>query len=87
MPGNERYILYSHELSTDKVANAIRAKYSALKTRVPLPSDKDAFLPPTKFDKSKADKAFGTDWGGWEEAVYAIVDDILRYEKEHSFLK
>jgi hypothetical protein len=87
VPGNERYILYSHDLSTDKVANAIRVKYPALRARIPSPSGKDAFSPPTKFNKSKADKVFGTDWRGWEESVYAIVDDILKYEKAHGIAK
>lgn len=87
VPGNERYILYSHSLSTDKVANAIRAKYPALRGRVPLPSGKDAFSPPANFNKSKTDKVFGTDWRGWEEPVYAIVEDILRYEKAHGIAK
>jgi hypothetical protein len=83
VPGNERYIIYSHSVSTDMVANAIRAKYPALRSRIPVPSEKDTLSPPTKFDKTKADRVFGTDWSGWEDAVFAVVDDILRYEKEH----
>jgi len=68
VPGNERYIIYSHDVSTDKVANAIRAKYPALRTRIPAPTEKDSFSPQTKFDKSKADGVFGTDWRGWKKA-------------------
>lgn len=83
VPGNERYILFSHNVTTDKVANAIRAKYPTLKARIPPPTGRDSFSPPTKFDKSKADKVFGTNWRGWEDAVFEIVDDILRSEKEH----
>jgi hypothetical protein len=87
VPGNERYLLYSHDVSTAKIANAIRAKYPALRARIPPPSDKDYFSPPTTFDRSKANKVFGTDWKGWEGAVYDTVDDILRSEKEYGIAK
>lgn len=87
VPGNERYIIYSHDVSMDKFAKAIRERYPALRARVPPPSDIDSWSPPTKFDKSKADKVFGTNWRGWEEALYDLVDDILRSEKEQGIAK
>lgn len=87
VPGNERYILYSHNLNTGNVANAIRTKYPHLEARIPLPSEKDKFSSPTRFDISKANKVFGTNWDRWEDAVFAIVDDILRSEKEQGISK
>lgn len=87
VPGNKRYLLYSHNVGADKIANAIRAKYPSLKARIPQPDEKVASSTLTKFDNSKANEVFGTDWSRWEEAVFAIVDDILRYEKEQSIAK
>lgn len=81
VPGNERYLTWSHNVSANKIANVIRAKYPSLRARVPLPEGDDQAPPSAKFDKSKADKVFGTDWKSLEESVYAVVDDILRYEE------
>jgi hypothetical protein len=81
------FILYAHNVTTDKFANAIRAKYPELRTRVPQPSAANTWTPPTKFDKSKADKVFGTDWRAWEDAPYDVVDDIIKSEKEYGVAK
>lgn len=81
VPGNTRYIMYSHNISANQIARAIRAKYPSLKARIPIPRSDDAAPATAKFDKSKADGVFGASWRGLEQSVYAVVDDILRYEE------
>lgn len=81
VPGNKRYLLVGDITSAAKLANKLRAEYPTLKPRVPSAVEEGSG--PAKFDTSRADRVFGTNWvSGWDSAV-ATVKDILAYEAAH----
>ncbi|PQE19026.1 hypothetical protein CJF32_00010448 [Rutstroemia sp. NJR-2017a WRK4] len=83
-PGNQRYVFHIGEpLTAAAVAQKIREEYPQLKDRVPAPKPGSDVVPDSlsRFDTSKSDAVFGTEWKDWWESVKATVDDILKYEK------
>jgi nucleoside-diphosphate-sugar epimerase len=81
--GNQRYLtLHPDLLIPGRTANFIREKFPQLQHRVPK-GDSNAALPPTlsKFDRSKMEKAFGTNHKSWQESVADSVESIIQNEK------
>ncbi|OCL10050.1 NAD(P)-binding protein [Glonium stellatum] len=84
VPGNERYLLHSGLLHLNEYANRLREKYPELRDRI-APGKEDEGFPEqmSKFDVSKMEKVFGTQWVDGFESVEAIVKDALAYEATH----
>lgn len=84
VPGNMRYLLVGDEVSAAQVANKLRVKYPALQSRIP-DGGKEEVKSKTgaKYDVSRSDKVFGSNWVSWWDSVVATVEDILAYEAVH----
>lgn len=82
--GNKRYLFHAPELLlSGPAANHVRDVFPQLRSRVPA-GDANATAPPTltRFDISRAEKTFGTNWKGWRESLVAAVDSIIKHEKQ-----
>jgi NADPH-dependent methylglyoxal reductase len=85
VPGNERYLFHAGLLSGNWIANKVRETYPELKDRVPAGGEGDGFPDPmAKFDISRFEKVFGSEWMGWWESANGTIKDILEYEKNGS---
>ncbi|KAM3070404.1 hypothetical protein ACMFMG_010231 [Clarireedia jacksonii] len=83
-PGNQRYVFHIREpVTAAAVAQKIREEYPQLRDRVPAPKPGSDVLPESmsRFDTSKSDAVFGTEWKDWWKSAKATVDDIVKYEK------
>lgn len=67
-----------------QLANKLRAKYPKLQSRIPAGSKEEPW-PKTmaKYDISRSEKVFGSNWVSWWDSTRATVDDILAYEAAH----
>ena len=72
-------------MSTNRVANQLRAKYPELRDRIPAGPEEYGFpFTLAKLEISKTEKVFGSDWKSPFESAEAAVLDIVRLEKlEH----
>ena len=70
-----------------QLANKLRANYPKLQSRVPAGGEEKAW-PKTmaKFDISRSDKVFGSNWVSWWDSAKATVEDILAYEAAHPMM-
>ena len=65
-PGYSRYIFHAGKISVNWVVNKVRAKYPDLRSRVPDGGKGDDWpVPMAKYDLSKSDEVFSTNWKGW----------------------
>jgi len=81
--GNHRYPFHAPELMfAGPAAEHVREVFPQLRDRVP-PSDAKATLPPklSRFNISRFERTFGTNWKGWRESVAATVESIVEHEK------
>jgi nucleoside-diphosphate-sugar epimerase len=84
VPGNERYIINSGLLYLNRFANQLRDKYPELRSRIAPGAEEEGFPEPmAKFDVSKMERVFGTDWVSGFDSVEAVVKDLLAYEAVH----
>jgi NADPH-dependent methylglyoxal reductase len=85
VPGNERYLFHAGVISGNWIANKVRETYPELKDRVPAGGKGDGFPDPmAKFDISRFEQVFGSEWMRWWESANGTVKDILEYEKNGS---
>lgn len=84
VPGNMRYLLIGGEMSAAQLANKLRANYPTLQSRVPAGSREEPW-PKTmaKYDISRSEKGFASNWVSWWDSTRATVEDILAYEAAH----
>lgn len=67
-----------------QMANKVRAKFPELQSRVPAGVETEAGQNKVaKFDVSRADKVFGSNWISGLDSTIATVEDILAYEASH----